>query len=72
MAHGLGMQVTAEGVETVASFSLLQAMNCDMAQGYGIARPMPFDHLVPFLQDFRGVSASSPKMPVFRGKKAAS
>jgi len=72
MAHGLGMQVTAEGVETVASFSLLQAMNCDMAQGYGIARPMPFDQLVPFLKDFRGMTTTHSKMPVFRGKKAAS
>jgi EAL domain-containing protein (putative c-di-GMP-specific phosphodiesterase class I) len=52
MAHGLGMKVTAEGVETGTAFTLLQAMGCDIAQGYGIARPMAFDLLVPFLEDF--------------------
>ena len=52
MAHGLGMKVTAEGVETGTAFTLLQAMGCDIAQGYGIARPMAFDLLVPFLKDF--------------------
>jgi diguanylate cyclase (GGDEF)-like protein len=55
LAHGLGMKVTAEGVETRAAFTLLQAMGCDLAQGYGIARPMPYDGLGPFLTDFNGV-----------------
>ena len=77
MAHGLGMKVTAEGVETAASFTLLQAMGCDMAQGYGIARPMPFDQLVPFLETFTGVADAKAHMPDFRpdvraGRKAVS
>ncbi len=75
MAHGLGMRVCAEGVETAASFALLQAMGCDMAQGYGIARPMPFDQLVPFLETFTGVADAKANMPDFRpdvrkGRKA--
>ena len=57
LAHGLGMKVTAEGVETEVSFKLLQAMGCDMAQGYGIAKPMPYDKLLDFLHDF----AAAPK-----------
>ena len=61
LAHGLGMKVTAEGVETEVSFKLLQAMGCDMAQGYGIAKPMAFDNLLLFLRDFatapQGVTA---------------
>jgi EAL domain-containing protein (putative c-di-GMP-specific phosphodiesterase class I) len=62
LAHGLGMKVTAEGVETAAAFGLLQAMGCDMAQGYGIAKPMPFDKLVPFIEDFgrKGISVALP------------
>lgn len=55
LAHGLGMKVTAEGVETTTAFTLLQAMGCDMAQGYGIARPMPYNGLIAFLADFNGV-----------------
>jgi EAL domain-containing protein (putative c-di-GMP-specific phosphodiesterase class I) len=51
LAHGLGMKVTAEGVENPAAFSLLAAMGCDMAQGYLIARPAPLADLVTLLND---------------------
>jgi diguanylate cyclase (GGDEF)-like protein/PAS domain S-box-containing protein len=38
-------EVIAEGVETVAHGRLLLDLGCDLAQGYGIARPMPPDQL---------------------------
>ncbi len=41
MAHQLGRPVLAEGVETMAQWEWLKAQNCDLAQGYVIARPMP-------------------------------
>ncbi|MEZ5996354.1 MAG: EAL domain-containing protein [Hyphomonadaceae bacterium] len=53
LAHGLGMYVTAEGVETPAAFSLLAGMNCDLAQGYLISRPVPVDELITLLSDER-------------------
>jgi diguanylate cyclase (GGDEF)-like protein len=40
MAHGLNMQVIAEGVETDAQLDLLKHYGCDEAQGYLLARPM--------------------------------
>jgi EAL domain-containing protein (putative c-di-GMP-specific phosphodiesterase class I) len=40
MAHGLNMQVVAEGVETDAQLDLLKHYGCDEAQGYLLARPM--------------------------------
>jgi EAL domain-containing protein (putative c-di-GMP-specific phosphodiesterase class I) len=53
LAHGLGMEVTAEGVETPAAFALLAAMNCDLAQGYIVSRPATVDELVAILSDER-------------------
>ncbi|MBJ7310710.1 EAL domain-containing protein [Rugamonas sp. CCM 8940] len=41
MAHKLGLQVVAEGVETAAQCALLMAAGCDFAQGYVFAKPMP-------------------------------
>lgn len=49
LAHGLGLEVTAEGVESQSSLALLRVMKCDHAQGYLIARPMPIDQLESFL-----------------------
>lgn len=40
MAHELGMQVVAEGVETATQRDLLRAAGCDHGQGYLFARPM--------------------------------
>ncbi|MBV1905479.1 MAG: EAL domain-containing protein [Pseudomonadales bacterium] len=41
MAHGLGLEVVAEGVEDEEQLQILQQMNCDQVQGYLYARPMP-------------------------------
>lgn len=41
LAHALGCEVTAEGVETRAALEQLAAIGCDHAQGWHVARPMP-------------------------------
>jgi EAL domain-containing protein (putative c-di-GMP-specific phosphodiesterase class I) len=41
----LRRQVVAEGVETLAHARALMELGCELAQGYGIARPMPVDRL---------------------------
>ncbi len=41
LAHDLGLQVIAEGVEDVATLALLREMGCDALQGYLIGRPAP-------------------------------
>ena len=45
LAESFKRQVIAEGVETVAHGSLLLQLGCELAQGYGVARPMPPDQL---------------------------
>jgi EAL domain-containing protein (putative c-di-GMP-specific phosphodiesterase class I) len=41
MAHSLGLEVVAEGVEGSDQESLLRSFGCDLAQGYLYARPQP-------------------------------
>ena len=41
LAHGLGLQVIAEGVETERQLELLSARGCDLFQGYLAAAPLP-------------------------------
>ncbi|MEX2289069.1 MAG: EAL domain-containing protein [Mycobacteriales bacterium] len=41
MAHNLGLEVTAEGVETAVQAERLIALGCDYLQGYHFARPEP-------------------------------
>ncbi len=45
LAAAFKRQVIAEGVETVAHGVVLLQLGCELAQGYGIARPMPADSL---------------------------
>ncbi|MBT5667088.1 MAG: GGDEF domain-containing protein, partial [Rhodospirillaceae bacterium] len=51
LGHNLGLKVTAEGIEDENSFRRLQEMGCDVGQGYYMARPMPFDKLLQFLDE---------------------
>lgn len=46
-------RVIAEGVETVEHGIKLLAMNCEFAQGYGIARPMPADTIAAWVAAYR-------------------
>jgi diguanylate cyclase (GGDEF)-like protein len=41
LAHGLGMTVISEGVETQAQYAELGRLGCDACQGFYFARPMP-------------------------------
>jgi len=49
MAHALGLDVVAEGVETELQRDHLRALGCDAAQGFLYARPLPADVVTPLL-----------------------
>ncbi len=53
LAAAFRRRVIAEGVETVAHGTLLLRLGCDLAQGYGIARPMPAAQVDAWLGDWR-------------------
>lgn len=50
LAHNLGLQVIAEGVETEIQRDFLRSLDCDLMQGYLFARPMPFPDLLTYLR----------------------
>jgi diguanylate cyclase (GGDEF)-like protein/PAS domain S-box-containing protein len=41
LAHAVGRQVVAEGVESLETCALLAEYGCEFAQGYALARPLP-------------------------------
>ena len=51
LARKLNMKVVAEGVETQEDWDLVARLGCDQVQGYFVAKPMPFAHLLKWLQD---------------------
>lgn len=50
MAHSLGIQVIAEGVETRDQFEFLRNQNCDAAQGYYFSRPVSSNKFAQLLE----------------------
>ncbi len=53
LAHGLGLTVVAEGVETAAVLARLAQLDCDEAQGHHMVRPMPAAEMPAFAQRWR-------------------
>ncbi len=49
LAHNLGKQVCAEGVEDEATWRMLHEMGCDLAQGFWISQPMSGEALMDWL-----------------------
>jgi len=59
LAHDLGFETVAEGVEDRESWEILVALGCDVAQGYHIAQPMPAVDVAGWLEAGRPGSGSS-------------
>jgi Amt family ammonium transporter len=51
LAHGLGIGVVAEGIETKAQADKLRELGCDLGQGYLFSRPVPADGKLALLRD---------------------
>jgi diguanylate cyclase (GGDEF)-like protein len=63
LAHRLGLEVVAEGVESTEIWEVIRGLRCDVAQGYGIARPMPFPELRGWLTRWNELGIGHPDLP---------
>jgi EAL domain-containing protein (putative c-di-GMP-specific phosphodiesterase class I) len=79
MAHHRGLQVVAEGVETIGELELIQAARCDLAQGFLFGAPLDGDDVPDLLAWPQQVfcplqpagGAANPVMPVPKSDTAA-
>jgi diguanylate cyclase len=62
LADQLGIDTLAEGVETQEEHNMLAQLGCKHVQGYVIARPMPFDEVVPWLGHYRATLRPVPRI----------
>ena len=66
MASAFQRQVIAEGVETIEHGTMLLQLGCELAQGYGIARPMPAADLPAWVSAWRPNRAWNTTRPARR------
>lgn len=57
MAHQLGLDIVAEGIETAATYEFLLHTGCTHAQGFWLGRPMPLQDLLAYIRRDRRWSA---------------
>jgi diguanylate cyclase (GGDEF)-like protein len=71
LAHQLGLNVVAEGVEDEAAIARLGELGCEHAQGYGIGKPMPQEQLLPWLSQRRSAGRATVVALPFPGAEPA-
>jgi EAL domain-containing protein (putative c-di-GMP-specific phosphodiesterase class I) len=60
LAHELGLEVVAEGVEDESELALLRDMGCDVVQGYYVSRPIRADAVAAFAREFATSAGARP------------
>jgi diguanylate cyclase (GGDEF)-like protein len=62
LAERLGLETLAEGVETRGEHAMLSQLGCGHLQGFGIARPMPFDDTMDWMAQHNAMLATTPRI----------
>lgn len=64
LAHNLGMDVTAEGIETFDQLQKLRSLGCNFGQGYYFSKPLPLTQItLPFALPAIPVPQNAPVVP---------
>src|SRR5262249_53428550 len=58
LGRNLSLRVVAEGVEDGITWETLAALDCDVAQGYYLSKPIPPERLTPWLVQRRALPHS--------------
>lgn len=59
MAHSLGLEVIAEGIEDQPQLSFLREHKCELGQGYGLGKPMPADQFTALIEEHSARSGAA-------------
>ncbi len=69
LAHSVGLQVVAEGVETPEQLECIRALHCDQWQGYYCCAPLPAAQLAERLADDAAISATGLRAALTRASR---
>jgi diguanylate cyclase len=73
MAHALGLNLVAEGIETIAAWNYLKMLECDVAQGYLVSKPLTEEALRVWLNAHKSVAiepAPTPESAMRGGRRS--
>ena len=62
LAERLGLETLSEGVESPAEHTMLAQLGCGHVQGFGIARPMPFEDTLDWITKHRARRTAPPRI----------
>jgi diguanylate cyclase (GGDEF)-like protein/PAS domain S-box-containing protein len=51
LAHNLGLNVVAEGIESEQHLAILQELGCDLGQGFFVSHPLPVERLTAWFEE---------------------
>ncbi len=58
LGHDLGLTIIAEGVEDESTLHRLGTLDCDLAQGYHVSRPLPADRFLVWLGQYAAAGSA--------------
>jgi len=56
IAHSLGLDVVAEGVEITEQLTILEELGCDYVQGYYFSKPLPAEQFIEFSSHYKKIN----------------